>query len=173
MVDVKFASRLPHPPSLALVKYLAGLSSSSPPEEVDYIGQNGLNAIKSMQLVNRGRLSVQVVEEAAYDAVVQLGTKGGWESLVVKSKGKGKVKTEPNSEVKAEVKIEAGAETVAKAEGKGGKRKSQSGVVENKEPKKGKKANADVKTEENKSSKPSPMPTPPTEGSRRSKRIKA
>ena len=55
MVSVKFLSRLSHPPSLALIKSLA--SSSTIPDEVKYIGQGGYQAVKEMQLVNRGRLS--------------------------------------------------------------------------------------------------------------------
>jgi len=55
MVSVKFKSRLSHPPSLALVKYLA--STSTLPDEVKDIGEAGYKAVKEMQLVNRGRLS--------------------------------------------------------------------------------------------------------------------
>jgi hypothetical protein len=54
-VDVKFNQRLAHPPTLALIKHIA--TSTTLPEQVDYIGQEGYDAIKSMQLVNRGRLS--------------------------------------------------------------------------------------------------------------------
>ncbi|WVN89788.1 uncharacterized protein L203_105018 [Cryptococcus depauperatus CBS 7841] len=80
MVDVQFKDRLPHPPTLALVKQLA--SSSALPQEVSYIGKQGLDAIKAMALVNRGRLSVQPVEGEAYDAIVKLGMQGGWDSLL-------------------------------------------------------------------------------------------
>jgi hypothetical protein len=55
MVSVKFQSRLPYPPSLALVKYLA--ATPSLPECISYIGEGGFKAVKEMQLVNRGRLS--------------------------------------------------------------------------------------------------------------------
>lgn len=55
MVDVKFNERLPYPPTLALIKHLA--ASQNLPDEVAYIGKDGLEAIKAMQLVNRGRLS--------------------------------------------------------------------------------------------------------------------
>ncbi|KAK8850660.1 hypothetical protein IAR55_004580 [Kwoniella newhampshirensis] len=79
MVDVRFVERLPHPPTLALIKHIA--SSPTLPDEISYIGQGGFQAIKAMQLVNRGRLSVQPVDQAAYDAVVLLGTQGGWEGL--------------------------------------------------------------------------------------------
>jgi protein phosphatase-4 regulatory subunit 3 len=55
MVDVKFVQRLPHPPTLALIKHLATVQKL--PECVEYIGQDGLKAVQTMQLVNRGRLS--------------------------------------------------------------------------------------------------------------------
>lgn len=55
MVDVVFKDRLPYPPTLALIKHLAGCSKL--PDDVTYIGDEGLKAIKGMQLVNRGRLS--------------------------------------------------------------------------------------------------------------------
>lgn len=49
-----------------------------------------------MALLNRGRLSVQPVEDEVFDAVVLLGTEGGWEELLaVKKKDvKRKVKDE-------------------------------------------------------------------------------
>lgn len=92
-----FKRRLGYPPTLALIKHLATLSNL--PKEVSYIGDRGLKAIKNMPLVNRGRLSewtchgwkkliltpiagVQPVDDAAYNAIVELGTKGGWDSLV-------------------------------------------------------------------------------------------
>lgn len=55
MVDVKFIQRLAYPPTLALIKHLASISSL--PESISYIGDDGLKALQSMQLVNRGRLS--------------------------------------------------------------------------------------------------------------------
>lgn len=55
MVDVKFIQRLEFPPTLALIKHLASVSSL--PETISYIGSGGLKAVQSMQLVNRGRLS--------------------------------------------------------------------------------------------------------------------
>ncbi|ORY28039.1 EVE domain-domain-containing protein [Naematelia encephala] len=92
MIDVRFLSRLQYPPTLALIRYLA--SSTSLPDEVQYIGQKGFQALKGMALVNRGRLSVQPVEQVAYDAIEMLGTKGGWDTLVSKGKGNGKRKSE-------------------------------------------------------------------------------
>ncbi|EIW66251.1 hypothetical protein TREMEDRAFT_35209 [Tremella mesenterica DSM 1558] len=85
MVDVKFRSRLLHPPTLALIKHLA--SSTTLPSEVEYIGSEGFKAVKEMQLVNRGRLSVQPVTDKAYEVIKLLGERGGWEGLGQRSKG--------------------------------------------------------------------------------------
>ena len=126
---MRFVERLEHPPTLALIRYLASLSSL--PIEVDHIGEDGLRAVKGMALVNRGRLSelrqihsenpstgclegemteliveigVQPVDEDAYEAVISLGRKGGWESLVpgakkaVKGKDAERESGEPNVE---------------------------------------------------------------------------
>ncbi|WRT70838.1 uncharacterized protein IL334_007837 [Kwoniella shivajii] len=103
MVNVKFIQRLDYPPTLSLIKYLASLSTSILPDEISYIGKDGSNAIGNMQLVNRGRLSVQPVEQSAYDAIILLGTQGGWESLVQIKKPKSKSKVEPNSTAKREI----------------------------------------------------------------------
>lgn len=54
-VDVRFVSRLPHPPTLALVKHIA--ASATLPDDVSYIGQEGFEAVSKMQLVTMGRLS--------------------------------------------------------------------------------------------------------------------
>jgi len=177
MVSVKFLSRLPHPPSLALVKYLA--SSSTLPDEVKYVGEGGYKAVKEMQLVNRGRLSesrlllsmiragklmvgVQPVTEEAYEAVVQLGTKGEWEGLVVKP---GKAKT-------AKAKDEPADETVQKGPAKKEKPKKatvKKEAAEDEEPEEKKVA---VKSKKRVSTKAESIKEEPTEGTRRSKRIK-
>jgi hypothetical protein len=41
----------------------------------------GLQAIKDMPLLNRGRLSVQPVSLEAFEAVKSLGVNGGWPSM--------------------------------------------------------------------------------------------
>ncbi|KIR43540.1 hypothetical protein I307_03378 [Cryptococcus deuterogattii 99/473] len=101
MVDVKFNRRLDHPPTLALIKHLATLSN--PPKEVSYIGDHGLEAIKNMPLVNRGRLSVQPVDDAAYNAIVALGTKGGWDSLAGVSRNAPKSRQAKASDSSSEI----------------------------------------------------------------------
>lgn len=50
-----------------------------------------LASLKSMALLNRGRLSVQPVTKDAYDAILLLGTKGGWDELMPTTKSKAKV----------------------------------------------------------------------------------
>lgn len=59
-----------------------------------------------MALLNRGRLSVQPVEEEVYEAITALGTKGGWEELMP-HKGKKAVKAQVVVEEEEEA---AGAE---------------------------------------------------------------
>jgi hypothetical protein len=111
-VNVRFVQRLDHPPTLALIKLLAG---GALPKQVAYIGEHGHRAIKAMQLVNRGRLSaahdpprdrsvdddvgVQPVEQEAYEAVVSLGTRGGWEDLITGGKAGGKAKAQAEEQV--------------------------------------------------------------------------
>lgn len=53
MVDVKFVSRAVHFVSLALLKSIAGGNSYNPPEEISYIGQDGVKAIKGASNVRR------------------------------------------------------------------------------------------------------------------------
>lgn len=96
--------------------------------------------IKSLPLINRGRLSVQPVQsQAAFDLIVKLGETGGWPTEPTKAKkekgavgdkkGKGKAKKEEASE-EEEV---GGEEKVTKKVGgrKGGeKRKVEEKEVE-------------------------------------------
>lgn len=79
MVDVKFVSRAPHFVSLSLLRDIAGVSSLDVPEEIAYVGSDGLTAIKEMTLLNRGRLSVQRVSEACWTAIEEMARRGGWE----------------------------------------------------------------------------------------------
>lgn len=68
------------------LKLLQALATFDAPPPCTYISQLQLDAIKKMSLLNRGRLSVQPVEDLVYDAVVELGTTGGWEELLEKEK---------------------------------------------------------------------------------------
>ncbi|KAK4684934.1 hypothetical protein P7C73_g5223, partial [Tremellales sp. Uapishka_1] len=126
-VSVKFLSRVAHPPTLALIKHLSTLTAL--PSEIDYIGEAGLAAIASMQLVNRGRLSVQPVTEEAFQAVVLLGERGGWDELVpakvkpkAKAKAKGKASEMEDADAEAKPEVEAPGEVW---EGEPRKAKSQ------------------------------------------------
>ncbi|KAG6877363.1 hypothetical protein C0993_008218 [Termitomyces sp. T159_Od127] len=86
MVDVTFVSRATHFVPLALLRFLS--DKDELPPEIDYIREDGLKALKAMDLVGRGRLSVQRVEESAWKTIVALAEKGGWEEMNVKVKGK-------------------------------------------------------------------------------------
>jgi protein phosphatase-4 regulatory subunit 3 len=95
MVDVKFISRatyfVPYP---LLREIAAGRVTQS--AGIEYIGEEGISAIKGnsmcpnkleagcsychtdMDLVHRGRLSVQRAEPGAWDVVEEMAEKGGW-----------------------------------------------------------------------------------------------
>lgn len=75
MVDVQLERKLPNLVPLALLQLLRDDSSKN----LDYLTKTHRTAISSMQLLNRGRLSVQYVEPDAYEAVVWLAEKGGWQ----------------------------------------------------------------------------------------------
>ncbi|KAL5527836.1 hypothetical protein ACEPAG_6637 [Sanghuangporus baumii] len=79
MVDATFKSRAAHRVPLSLFKRIANSPTDDPPVDVAYIGSEGALAIKEMALIKRGRLSVQPVEEDAWEAVQLLAEKGGWE----------------------------------------------------------------------------------------------
>lgn len=91
MVDVKFQRRATHFVSLSLLKSIA----SGSVDDVDYLDADDVASIKGtficsnhcdvltcilgMALINRGRLSVQRVEEEVWVAVEKLAEKGGWQ----------------------------------------------------------------------------------------------
>jgi hypothetical protein len=90
MVDLLFSSRTKHLVPLSLLKMIAAAPSDLP-AGVEYIGTEGADAISTMPLVGRGRLSVQRVEVEAWDAVVMLADRGGWgEGNTKAGKGQGK-----------------------------------------------------------------------------------
>ncbi|KAF8883175.1 PUA-like domain-containing protein [Gymnopilus junonius] len=92
MVDLAFKSKAPHFVPLSLLRKIADAPASQVPDEVSYLGEEGAKAIKGMDLVTRGRLSVQRVEENAWLAITQLAEKGGWEESNLKPTKKGKEK---------------------------------------------------------------------------------
>ena len=90
MVDLAFISRLEFFVPLSLLRSLAALTT--PPSSLPYFTSRHLDGIKNMNLLNRGRLSVQPVEDVAWEAVELLGTKGGWEEMI-EEKGAKKKRT--------------------------------------------------------------------------------
>ncbi|CAD6890194.1 unnamed protein product [Tilletia laevis] len=100
MVDCTFKSRLAHFVSLALLQHIASSSiTAEQKEQIHFLTSDHIKAIGSMPLLNRGRLSVQPVPSLAYEAVVLLGTKGGfseWPGKWNKSGSKGKRKATSN-----------------------------------------------------------------------------
>ncbi|KAJ3506435.1 hypothetical protein NLJ89_g6874 [Agrocybe chaxingu] len=92
MVDLTFSTRAANFVPLALLRFLADQPSSQPPEDLAYLGEKGVKAIKTMDLVTRGRLSVQRVGEDGWEAIQLLAEKGGWEELDLKPKKKGPAK---------------------------------------------------------------------------------
>jgi len=107
---------------------------------------------------------VQPVTEEAYEAVVQLGTQGGWRGLVIKP-GKAKAKA-------AKVKDEATDETVKK--GPAAKKEKIKKATVKKEAVGDEKPEEKIITASKKrdSIKAEVIKEEPTEGTRRSKRVK-
>lgn len=101
MVDVRFTRRLSYFVPLALLQHIGTTVStdisngsqlvdevteeSSESVVPDYVSHEEKLAIAGMQLLNRGRLSVQYVDQMAFDAIVQVGEKGhSWDASKVK-----------------------------------------------------------------------------------------
>ncbi|KAF9067636.1 PUA-like domain-containing protein [Rhodocollybia butyracea] len=107
MVDLTFKSRAKNFVSLALLKHISE-NASELPDDLAYIGADGANAIKSMDLITRGRLSVQQVQKPAWDTITLLAERGGWEESSFS-----KAKTS-----KAKVKKDKGTSGTTKARGR-------------------------------------------------------
>lgn len=122
MVDVTFVRRASHFVPLSLLRSIA--AASEPPEEVAYIGDDGLKAIQGtygshhrtiirraavlrigMALVTRGRLSVQRVDEVTWKVVEKLAERGGWVEAAAKA-GKGKTAAKLESKAKGRPKAQ-------------------------------------------------------------------
>lgn len=87
LVDVEFVEKLERLVPLGLLQKLAGKQGKLSKEErenVGYLTDEQVGAIAEMALLNRGRLSVQPVTKEAFEAVVQLSRKGGWDGWVEK-----------------------------------------------------------------------------------------
>lgn len=88
MVDLTFEARALNFVSLALMKRIAAFPTSESSEDISYIGEDGVEAIKNMALIKRGRLSVQPVEEDAWKTIHLLANNGGWTEDAKKGKKK-------------------------------------------------------------------------------------
>jgi len=89
MVDVKFVSRAAHFVPYPFLRKISASSTTTPPAGLEYIGEKGVSAIKGMDLVRRGRLSVQRVQPEAWEVIEQMAEKGGWTE---ETKGNGRAK---------------------------------------------------------------------------------
>ncbi|KAF8843116.1 DUF55-domain-containing protein [Paxillus ammoniavirescens] len=86
MIDAEFVCRARHFVPLSLLRYIADLPSSEPPEGIGYVGTDGVKAIQAMPLVTRGRLSVQRVSEGGWGIIEMMAEKGGWENIAFTKK---------------------------------------------------------------------------------------
>ncbi|KAG2369740.1 PUA-like domain-containing protein [Suillus spraguei] len=81
MIDATFVSRAEHFVPLSLLRHIAESAESDPPDEIAYIGTDGVKAVKAMPLVTRGRLSVQRVSQESWGIIQMMSEKGGWEEM--------------------------------------------------------------------------------------------
>ncbi|KAF9653440.1 DUF55-domain-containing protein [Thelephora ganbajun] len=115
MVDVEFKSRTKCFVSLSVLK---GVAAGGAP---GYLTSGDIDAIKGMALLNRGRLSVQRVEQAAWDAIQIMADKGSW-SEGQEKKAKGWKKQTPKDK---ESGADPSSKEPVKAKGNPKKRKAQ------------------------------------------------
>ncbi|OJA19359.1 hypothetical protein AZE42_00407 [Rhizopogon vesiculosus] len=81
MIDATFLARAGHFVPLSLLRHVADSANSDLPDEIAYIGIDGVKAIKAMPLITRGRLSVQPVNEECWGVIQMMSEKGGWEEM--------------------------------------------------------------------------------------------
>ncbi|KAH7343313.1 EVE domain-containing protein [Rhizoctonia solani] len=93
MVELSFKSRLKHFVSLAILRSITsatsvedltqlGADSEDGQNQLSYLTLADLKALGEMPLINRGRLSVQPVNEGAWIAINKLAEKGGWNEQI-------------------------------------------------------------------------------------------
>ncbi|KAJ8482727.1 hypothetical protein ONZ45_g14852 [Pleurotus djamor] len=99
MVDLTFVERAKHFIPLAVLRYIADSVPTALDPEIEYIGEDGVEAIKNMDLITRGRLSVQRVTPESWEVIQVLAERGG-------GKGRGKGKKEGKKKVDDEVEEE-------------------------------------------------------------------
>ncbi|CCO27603.1 hypothetical protein BN14_01588 [Rhizoctonia solani AG-1 IB] len=77
--------------SVTSVDDLAQLSANSEDDQnqLSYLTKDDLKALGAMPLLNRGRLSVQPVNEGAWTAIDKLAEKGGWDEQIKPKPKKG------------------------------------------------------------------------------------
>ena len=138
MVDVQFKSRAKHFVPLSVLKSIATATPGA--DAPGYLTSEDIDAIKGhftytqsklmtyrlyarsgMALINRGRLSVQRVEQAAWDAIQKMADKGGWSERQTKKTGSQKKQTVGDSEGGAETS----SKEPVKPKGNPRKRKTQ------------------------------------------------
>ncbi|KAG1752512.1 PUA-like domain-containing protein [Suillus paluster] len=140
MIDATFLSRAEHFVPLSLLRHIA---DSDPPDEIAYIGTEGVKAMKAMPLVTRGRLSVQRVSEECWGIIQMMTEKGGWEGMTF-GKTKSGTSNRPRQPTKNsraiqkktptrdnggdEVEAEVGADDEAEVKPKKGKKRKASDI---------------------------------------------
>ncbi|KAI0307225.1 PUA-like domain-containing protein [Multifurca ochricompacta] len=92
MVDVKFISRASHFVPYRLLRQIAA-SNVTLPTGLEYLGEKDARVVKDMDLIRRGRLSVQRVQPEAWDVIKRMTEKGGWSEEVVKGEKDGEGRT--------------------------------------------------------------------------------
>lgn len=64
MVDLTFKSRAQHFVPLALFKKIAALPTDEPPEDIAYIGEDGVRAVKGTLPLSAGFSSAKITDES-------------------------------------------------------------------------------------------------------------
>lgn len=123
MVELTFKERLRHFVSLALLRSIAAATtiddlavhsanSENHQNQLSYLTVDDLKALKAMPLLDRGRLSVQPVNEAAWVTISKLAEKGGWSDQAkikptkIASSGKPANRTKPTKTAKRKLRIQ-------------------------------------------------------------------
>lgn len=161
LVDVEFVEKLDTLVPLGLLQKIAGKGADNKPltkaerNDVDYLSDAELEAIKGMALLNRGRLSVQPVEQRAYNAILALSRNRGWDHWPGKWNPRAAASAKPTSAAKTKPEQNGPLES-AKTD-----RTAKAASVSSKSS-----ASKKAKTEPN----TEPDAAPPTDGLRRSSR---
>lgn len=103
------------------LRLLQAIRDASPDEVPSYLTPEHVEAIRSMDLLSRGRLSVQSAKPLAFEAIVLLGDKGDFGELGAKpkkpaKKRKAKAEEEDSAEEPAPPKKPRKARSNAKVE---------------------------------------------------------